>query len=449
MKHDKDSKLALLGGAKAVEIDAGDMFDWPVITEEDEKAVLEVLRARKMSGLDVARQFETEFANWCGAKYALTCPNGTSAIQEAMFAAGIGTGDEIIAPSLTYWASALQVYSLGGTVVFAEIDPDTLCIDPDDIEHRITPRTKAIVPVHYLGHPCDMNKIMHIAEKHDLKVIEDVSHAQGSRYKGRMLGSIGHIGAMSLMTFKPFAIGEAGILVTSDRKFYERAVMFGHYLRQGELGIITQPELAAIKGLPLGGVKNRLNQIAAAMGRVQLKYHMQRTAEVDKAMSYFCGRLEGVPGLRAHGSRKNSDDYARGWYSPAMHYVPEQLGGLSVVRFCEAVRAEGAKDVLPGVNKPLHLHPVFNTVDIYGHGKPTRIANSDRDLRQPKGSLPITEKVASRIFRIPHFRKYRPEVIDAFAGAFIKVCQNYKELLPGDRGGDEEVGNWNLSRIGR
>jgi dTDP-4-amino-4,6-dideoxygalactose transaminase len=449
MRSDAKSKLALLGGAKAVTIDAGDIFDWPIITEEDEQAVLEVLRARKMSGLDIAKKFETEFANWCGAKYALTCPNGTSAIQEAMFAAGVGVGDEIIAPSLTYWASALQVYSLGGTVVFAEVDPDTLCIDPGDIEHRITKHTKAIVVVHYLGHPCDMDRIMPIAEKHNLKVIEDVSHAQGSLYKGRKLGTIGHIGAMSLMTFKPFAIGEAGILVTNDRKYFERSVMFGHYLRQSEPGIITEPELLAILGLPLGGYKNRLNQIAAAMGRVQLKYHEQRTAEVDKAMNYFCDRLEGVSGLRTHRSRKNPGDYMGGWYSPAMHYVPEELGGLSATRFCEALRAEGVKDAAAGVNKPLHLHPVFNTVDIYGHGKPTRIANSDRDLRQPKGSLPITEKVSSRIFRIPHFRRCRSDVIDVFADAFIKVCKNYKELLAGDSGSDEEVGNWNLSRIGR
>jgi len=449
MRSEEKSKLALLGGAKTVAIDVGDMFDWPIITEEDEQAVLGVLRARKMSGLDISKQFEAEFAQWCGCKYALTAPNGTSAIQEAMFAVGIGVGDEIIAPSLTYWATALQVYSLGGTVVFAEVDPETLCIDPGDIEHRITKHTKAIVVVHYLGYPCDMDRIMAIAEKHNIKVIEDVSHAQGSLYKGRMLGAIGHIGAMSLMTFKPFAIGEAGILVTNDRKYFERAIMFGHYLRQGEPGTITDPELAAIKGLPLGGYKNRLNQIAAAMGRVQLKYQKQRITEVDKVMNYFVDQLEGLPGLRAHRPKKDSGDFKGGWYCPAMHYVPEELGELSAVRFCEAVRAEGVQDVFPGTNKPLHLHPVFNTVDIYGHGKPTRIANSDRDLRQPKGSLPITEKIASLIIRIPHFRRYRPEVIDVFANAFIKVCKNYKELLAGDKGGDEEVGSWNLSRIGR
>ena len=449
MNSGAKSKLALLGGPKTVVVDAGDMFDWPIITEEDEQAVLGVLRARKMSGLDISKQFEAEFANWCGSKYALTCPNGTSAIQEAMFAVGVGVGDEIIGPSLTYWASSLQVYSLGGTVVFAEVDPNTLCIDPNDIEHRITKHTKAIVVVHYMGYPCDMDRIMAIAEKHNLKVIEDVSHAQGSLYKGRMLGTIGHIGAMSLMTFKPFAIGEAGISVTNDRKYFERSVMFGHYLRQGEPGTITDPELAAIKGLPLGGYKNRLNQMAAAMGRVQLKYHKQRIVEVDKAMNYFSDRLDGLAGLRAHRPKKDSGDFKGGWYSPAMHYVPEELGGLSASRFCEALRAEGVKDALPGVNKPLHLHPVFNTVDIYGHGKPTRIANSDRDLRQPKGSLPVTEKIASRLIRIPHFRRYRPDVIDVFANAFIKVCKNYKELLAGDSGGDEEVGNWNLSRIGR
>jgi len=449
MRSEEKSKLALLGGAKMVTIDAGDMFNWPIITEEDEQAVLGVLRARKMSGLDISKQFETEFANWCGSKYALTAPNGTSAIQEAMFAVGVGVGDEIIGPSLTYWASSLQVYSLGGTVVFAEVDPETLCIDPDDIEHRITKRTKAIVVVHYLGYPCDMDRIMAIAEKHNIKVIEDVSHAQGSLYKGRMLGSIGHIGAMSLMTYKSFPIGEAGILVTNDRKYFERAVMFGHYLRQGEPGTITDPELVAIKGLPLGGYKNRLNQIVAAMGRVQIRYQKQRITEIDKAMSYFCDKLEGLPGIRTHRVKNNTGDFKGGWYCPVVHYVPEELGGLSATRFCEAVRAEGVQDVFPGTNKPLHLHPVFNTVDIYGHGKPTRIANSDRDLRQPKGSLPITEKIASRLIRIPHFRRYRPEVIDVYAEAFIKVCRNYKELLAGDKGGDEEVGDWNLSRIGR
>ena len=185
------SALALHGGTPAVCADNEDIFHWPIVTEEDEAAVLDVLRRGAMSGTDITLQFEKEFAAWQGMTYALAHNTGTAALHAAMFGCEIGVGDEIIAPSITYWASVLQVFSLGATVVFADIDPDTLCIDPNQIEQHISPRTKAIMVVHYMGHPADMDPIMEIARRHNLKVIEDVSHAQGGRYKGRMLGTFG------------------------------------------------------------------------------------------------------------------------------------------------------------------------------------------------------------------------------------------------------------------
>jgi len=438
------SKPALLGGSATITTDADDIFDWPVITPEDEQAVLEVLRTHRMSHTYISAKFETEFAKWIGTKYALSCPSGTAAIQEAMFAAGAGYGDEIIAPSMTYWASILQVYSLGGTVVFADVDPETLCIDPNDIEHRISEQTKAIMVVHYLGYPCDMNSVMKIARKHNIKVIEDVSHAHGSLYKGQKAGTFGDVAAMSLMTGKAFAIGEGGILVTDNREIYERAVMFGHYIRHNADGLITIPELADIKGLPMGGCKNRLNQTAAAMGRVQLKYYPQRMVEIDKAMNYFWELLEDVSGIKAHCPPKGSGLTMGGWYHPVGVYDAKAFEGLSIMRFCEAVRAEGFQDAIPGLNKPLHLHPLFNTVDIYGHGKPTRIANSNRDLRQPQGSLPVTERASERFFNVPWFKHYRPQAIEQYASAFRNVCENYKELLYGDTSG-KDLGRRNLS----
>ena len=177
-----------------MQCDPGDIFTWPIITKADEEAVLDVLRKGNMSGTDVTIEFEKEFAQWQGSKHALAFNNGTNAIQGALFGCRVGVGDEVICPSVTYWASAAPVFSLGGTVVFAEIDPNTLCIDPGDIEHRISKRTKAILVVHYLGHPSDMDPIMDIAKRHGLKVIEDVSHAQGGLYKGRKLGTIGDVG---------------------------------------------------------------------------------------------------------------------------------------------------------------------------------------------------------------------------------------------------------------
>lgn len=435
------SSLAIHGGPKAIRSDPGDIFKWPIVTREDEEAVLDVLRRGAMSGTDVTREFEREFAAWQGTKFALAHNTGTAALHGAMFGCKVGVGDEIIAPSLTYWASCLPAFSLGATVVFADVDPATLCIDPQDIEHRITERTKAIVVVHYMGHPADMDAIMEIARRHKIKVIEDVSHAQGGLYKGRKLGTFGDVAAMSLMSGKPLAIGEGGMLVTDDLEIYERAVAFGHYERYR--GEIQTPDLQPYAGLPMGGYKYRMHQMSSAVGRVQLKYYDQRAAEIRKAMNYFWDLLEGVPGLRPHRTPKDGDSNMGGWYAPHGHYVPEELGGLSVTRFCEAVRAEGFESY-PGVNSPLHLHPTFNDLDIYGHDRPTRIAFSDRDVRQGRGSLPVTEAAGARTFSIPWFKHYRPQIIEEYASAFRKVAENYQELLEDDPGNPPNVGGWHF-----
>lgn len=434
-------KLALFGGPKAVKTKAGDIFDWPIITKEDEDAVLDVLRRRAMSGSDVTKEFEKEFAQWQGAKYALGFSSGTAAIQAAMFGCGVGVGDEIICQSLTYWASCLQAYSLGGTVVFAEVEPDTLCIDPKDIEHRITERTKAIVAVHYLGHPSDMDPIMKIARKHNLKVIEDVSHAQGALYKGKKVGTFGDVAAMSLMSGKSLAIGEAGILTTNNLEIYERATALGHYERYTDK--FETESLRPYAFLPLGGYKYRMHQMSSAMGRVQLKYYDQRCAEIQKAMNYFWDLLEGVPGIKAHRPPKGSGGTMGGWYAAHGLYCPKELGGLSVTRFCQAVSAEGA-GCGAGCNKALHLHPLFNTCDVYGHGSPTRIAHSKRDLRQPPGSLPVTERMGTETYSIPWFKHYRPAIIEEYAAAFRKAAENYKELLKDDPGNAPTLGGWHF-----
>jgi perosamine synthetase len=438
------SKLALYGGAKAVQTPPGNIFTWPIVTKEDEEAVLEVLRRGAMSGTDVTKQYEQEFATWQGSRYALGCNTGTAALFCAFFGCKVGVGDEVICPSLTYWASALPLFAMGATPVFAEVDPNTLCLDPKDIEHRITERTKAIVVVHYSAYPADMDPIMEIAKRHNLKVIEDVSHAQGGLYKGRKLGNIGDVGAMSLMSGKSFATGEAGMVVTDDREIYERSIAYGHYERYTLANIETE-DLKPYVGLPLGGQKLRMHQLSSAMGRVQLKYYDERMARIREAMNYFWDLLEGVPGLRAHRVPKGSDSTMAGWYAAKGLYVPEELGGLSVTRFSQAVRAEGTA-CTPGGYRPLHYHPIFNTCDIYGHGKPTRIANSTRDLRQPQGGLPITEGLGGRIFSIPWFKHLERKIIEEHALAYRKVVENYEELLKDDPGDPPSPGGWSSFR---
>lgn len=421
-------RLALHGGSKAVSGPVGDLFTWPIVTEEDEQAVLEVLRRGGMSGTDVTQRFEADLQEWFGTRHALCHNTGTAAIQTALWAVGVRRGDEVICQSMTYWGSCLQVFSLGATVVFAEMDPQTLTLDPADIEQRITARTKAIVPVHYCGYPTDMDPIMEIAGRHGLKVVEDVSHAQGGLYKGRLLGTIGHVGAMSIMSGKSLACGEGGFLVTDDDAIHEHAVAFGHYERTGKL---THPDLKPLAGFPQGGYKYRMHQLSSAVGRVQLRRYRERMGHIQEAMNRFWDKLEGTPGIRAHRPPPGSGCTMGGWYAAKGLYLPEELGGLPVARYCEAVNAEVAGSgfsAIPGANSLMHIHPVMNEADVYGDGKPTRIAFSNRDLRQPMGGLPVTETLPGRCYSIPWFKHDRPQVIDAFAGAFRKVAENADQL---------------------
>lgn len=435
------SKLAILGGEKAVKSEPKDIFKWPVVTKEMEEGILEVLRTGNMSGTDITKKFERGFADWHGMKYGLGCNTGTAALHCAFYGIGIGKGDEIICPSITYWASCLPVFSLGGTVVFADIDPETLCIDPADIEKRVTKKTKAILVVHYCGRPADMDRIVTVARRYNLKIVEDVSHAHGALYKGRMVGTFGEVSAYSCMSGKSFAIGEAGIMLTNDREVYERGIAFGHYSRHNEL---TIPELKKGADLPWGGYKYRMHQMSSAVGLVQLKKYPSEMAEIDRAMNYFWDSLEGLPGIRAPRPEKGSGDTMGGWYSPLGHYRSDELGGLSVTRFCEAVRAEGV-NLAPGCNIALHKHPLLNVLDVYKDGKPTVISNSVKDIRGFGGSLPVTEGIQSRVFRIPWFKKYYQEIIDEYADAIRKVIENHKELLAEDPGDPENLGSWGLS----
>ena len=427
-------QLAINGGPKAVTRDRGDIFTWPVITGEDEAAVLDVLRRGAMSGLDVTKEFEREFTAWMGTEHALAYHNGTSALRAAMWACGVGAGDEIICPSLTMWASCTQALTMGATVNFADIDPDTANIDPNDIEHRIGTRTKAIMVVHYGGYPCEMDAIMAIAERHGVKVIEDCSHAHGSMYKGRMCGTIGHVAGMSIMSGKSLACGEGGMLVTNDHDMYERAIAYGHYARTGVTSLynpaespLTNPDLRKYAGVPLGGYKHRIHQLSSAVGRVQLKYYPERMAEIDRAMNAFWDRLTGVPGIQPRRPGPGSGLTCGGWYNPFGMYRPDELGGLSVSTFCKALQAEG----VPGgmINFPLHVHPVFHEADIFFQGMPTAIAFGQRDVRQGPGTLPVAEGLAERVYPIPWFKKFRPTQITEYATAFRKVAEHADELL--------------------
>ena len=428
--HEGD-RLAVHGGSPAVVRSEKDerLFHWPIITNEDEQAVLDVLRAGSASGTDITKTFELEYAAWQGSRYALAACNGTAALLASMWACEVGAGTEIICPSMTYWASAAPALTLGATVNFAEIDPETLCIDPDDVEHRISSHTKAIVAVNYAGHPADYDRLLPIARRHGIRVIEDNSHAHGALYKGRRCGTFGDIAAASMMSGKSFPVGEGGMITTDDSVLYERCVAFGHYQRTIDEAVhnpvdgrVHDRSLRPFSGLPLGAAKHRMNQMCSAMGRVQLRHYEERIAEIQKAMNRFWSHLEGVPGLRAHRITEPGSTMG-GWYTPTGLYVAEELDGLPIARFCEAVRAEGVPVCWPGVNAPLHAHAFFHEADLFRQGQPTAVSFGQRDVRQGTGSLPVTEGIALRTFKIPWFKHDDPARIEQYATAYRKVAE--------------------------
>ena len=420
-------KLAITGGTPVLKAQDEGLFHWPIVNDAMRAAQAQVLETGNMSGTDIARRFEASFASWQGRKYALSHNNGTNALNASMYAVGLGPGDEIICTSVTYWASCTGALALGAAVVFCDIDPNTLQMDPASLEAHITPRTKAIMVVHYMAHPAPMDEIMAIARKHGLKVIEDVSHAQGGHYRGRKLGTFGDVAAMSLMSCKSFAIGEGGMLVTDDAEIFKRAVVFGHYDRI--VDVCTDEEMEGPKNIPWGGLKNRMHQTSAAIGLEQLKKHDAEIAEIDRAMKYFWKGISDIPGISMVYPKEEGSDKA-GWYASRFLYDAAAFGGISNVTFCEALNAETCGGFSFGCNMPLHFSSVFFDLDIYGHGRPTASAflPAGVDLRAETGVLPNAERVNMRVLGEPWFKHDDHAKIDPYVEAVRKVAANVGEL---------------------
>lgn len=427
-------KLAYLGGTpvlakseKTAELDH--LFRWPIVNAGMRRASDDVLKDGNMSGTNITREFEKKFAEWQGSKYSLACINGTTALNIAFYAVGIGPGDEVICPTLTYWASCTGVVNLGATVVFCDVKSEDITLDPKSFEERITPRTKAVIPVHYMGSPCDMDAIMAIARKHNIKVIEDVSHAQGGFYKGRKLGTIGDIGAMSLMAGKSFAIGEGGMFVTDNRAYYERAVAWGTYERMRTT--IPKAMYARTLNVPFGGIKNRLNQCASAVGIEQLKKYDAEIAEIDRAMKYWWNGIDDIDFLEII-HPKDAGSTKSGWYSSRGRYHSERVPGVDNRVFAAAVNAEipGMPTIGCGANFPLHWSSVFDDEDIFGNGLPPsrRFLPQGVTAKSLRGELPVAEKINENLFGDPWFKHCDKPLIDRYIEAVHKVAKNIDKL---------------------
>lgn len=241
------------------------------IEQDDIQAVVDVLKSDFLTTGPKIAEFEQTVADYVGAKYAVAISNGTSALHAACFAAGIEPGDEVITTPLTFAASANCVLYCGGTPVFADVDPKTYNIDPEDIQRKITDRTKAIIAVHLAGQPCDMDAIHSIEREHGLIVIEDGAHALGSVYKGKKVGSMSDMTTFSFHPVKPITTGEGGMIVTDNEDFYKKMILFRSHGITRDDSMMTRNDGPWFYQQFNLGYNYRITDIQCALGCSQMK----------------------------------------------------------------------------------------------------------------------------------------------------------------------------------
>ncbi|HDI78513.1 MAG TPA: DegT/DnrJ/EryC1/StrS family aminotransferase, partial [Desulfobacteraceae bacterium] len=250
------------------------MPGYETIGEEERREVLEILSKKVLfryefhserGGVYKVEQFEEEFARYCGTRFALAVSSGTAALKVALASLGIGPGDEVVTQGFTFVATWEAILDMGAIPVFSEID-ETLCMDPDDLEKRISPNTKVIMPVHMCGAQARIDKIMEIAKRHNLYVIEDTAQACGGRFRGKALGSFGDVGTFSFDSVKTITTGEGGMLITEDESLYIKASQYHDH------GHDHNPNLPrGLEGRDFIGFNFRMMELQGAIGIAQLK----------------------------------------------------------------------------------------------------------------------------------------------------------------------------------
>lgn len=362
-----NNKLAIDGGVPVIVNDSNYKHAaWP---PNSDKTELEALS--KQRNLDIGikgragpiAEFEDMFVTKImnnSVKYAVTYNSGTSGLFAAFIALGITEGDEVIGPVLTYHAALSPLHMIKARVVLADVDIQTKCILPEEIEKRITSKTKAIVVVHQWGHPADMNKIMRIAKKHSLKVIEDCSHAHGSKYQDKFVGSIGDVAVFSLQTNKAIFAGEGGILVTNDQNIHDRAVLVGHY-RDRSKDEIKNPlyQQYWVTGF---GMKLRMSPFNAIVAQFSLKNFSEMIKNRHKCLEYLTDKIsEDICYIEA--PRIKNNVFMGAWYGYKPLYKKEKLKNVSREKFVEIAKAEGMQISAPsgGVLSEQILYSSKNT----------------------------------------------------------------------------------------
>ena len=367
-----------------------------IVDDELVESVLEVVRSGWWSMGPRVEEFEREFAAFCGARHGIAVANGTAALHLALLAVGCGTGDEVVVPSLNFVAAANTIKHTGAEPVFCDIvGPHELNLDPADVEAAVTPRTKALVVLHYAGYPCDMEAIDEIAERHDLVVVEDAAHAPGASLNGRMCGTLGRVGCFSFFANKNLPVGEGGLMVTDDDELAARLRL----LRSHGMTTLTWDRHrghASTYDVVLPGFNYRLDEVRAALGLVQLgrlpAENQARRRLVDRYRAFLEPQgVELLPRAPAEGTEAA--------YHLAVALLP---AGVEQHTVREALQAKR-------IQTSFHYPPIH-----------TFSAYRDHSRR----ALPRTEEAAKRLVTLPLYGHMGDEAVERVAAAVIEAVRS-------------------------
>ena len=413
----KTGKLAILGG-EPIRKDKT-WPDWPYVDDKIVDAIVKTTRSgiwcRIQSANGTVPTFEKEYAKLMGTKFCVATGSGTQALHTCVEALGIGAGDEVITSPYTDPGTISSILSARALPIFADLDPASYQLDPAEVEKRITENTRAIMPVHMMGQPCNLERIMAIAKQHKLVVIEDAAQAHLSEYQGKKLGAIAPLGCFSFQTSKTIACGEGGAIIGDDEELMDKGFTVHNHgtNRQGRTETI--------------GPKYRMNEFEAAVLLAQLAGAQERFKRRNENASYLTARLKGCPGVVP---QKLYEGTASGsFYLYAMSYQQEHFNNVDRARFLKAVAAEGVA-LNPYIERGLHREPwVDNILKTKAYQKvfPARRLQEFRE----EMSCPKCDQVCREMLMIwasgPLLGS--PADMDDIADAILKVYENRDKLI--------------------
>ena len=415
------AKLALEGGepVRKAPLPFDARVGLPSIDEEEIDAVVGVLKSKRLTQLagSEVRKFERQFEEYEGIKHAIAVSSGTAALHVALAALGIGCGDEVIVPAHSFIATAMSVVHQNAIPIFADItDKEPYNIDCKDVEKRISSRTKAIVPVHWHGHPVDMDPLIDLAEKNNVSVIEDCAQATGAEYRGKKTGTLGDVGCFSFYQTKNMTTGEGGMLTTNNDELAENARMIRHH---GE-----REEAARTYHHVMIGYNYRMGAMQAAVGQVQLaKLDKMNNKRMENA-NYLTQHLRGIDGIEP----PRVEPYAKHSFY-IYHLRISQKLGMTQARVIESLNAEGIPTI-PGPSIPLYMQPVFMEKRGYGHTHcPWDCSHYTGRVEYRAGDCPNAEMLDNTLVCPPMSPELTKNDLDDIIAAFTKIANHVKPNL--------------------